>query len=58
MNYLESSKQFPQCFGLCRRLEKQLISLKDVLNIVGFPYKNSLIAGGRDSFIQMIERRP
>ena len=33
---------------------ESLISLKESLNIVGFPSKNSLIAGGRTSFIQMI----
>ena len=48
MNSLALSKPFPQCFGQRRRPENQLISLKDSLNIVGLPSKNSLIAGGRD----------
>jgi PAS domain S-box-containing protein len=55
MNSLALSKQFLQCSGQRHRPEKQLISLKESLNIVGLPSKNSLIAGGRTSFIQMID---
>src|SRR6201987_5709735 len=58
MNFLASSKPFLQCSGQSRRPEKQLISLKESLNIVGPPWKNWLIVGGRISFIQMIGRRP
>src|SRR5258707_15729030 len=57
MNSLASSKQFLQCFGQPHRPERKLISLKDFLNISGSPSKKPLIAGGRDSFILMIERR-
>jgi hypothetical protein len=37
---------------------KSRISIKESMNILGLPWKNSLIAGGRDSFIPMIEKRP
>src|SRR6202012_3131091 len=57
MNCWALLKPFLQWSGQPHRPENQPISLTDSVNIGGLASKKSLIAGGRDSFIPMIERR-